>query len=303
MRAGFHQVPMEEDSKELTAFTTKFGIYHYSILPMRLVNSPATFQRLIDLCFRPLINKCLVSSIDDLNVYSFNQQGHLYHLEQVFQCIQIAKFKLNPEKCFFFKDHLKFLGYIVTKDGVQTDPEKIKKTIEYPQPKTLKQVRGFLGLASYYRRFIKNFAAIARPLHDQTKTTKQVPWTEKTTESFQTLKKLLTTAPVLTRPDFNKPFILVTDASKAGLGCILTQLDENGHEHPVIFASRGLRSSEINYAPTKLECLAVIWAVNMFRPYLLGKRFTIITDHSALHGLLKSPNPNGIIALAEYDLK
>ncbi|KAG1140721.1 hypothetical protein G6F37_012936 [Rhizopus arrhizus] len=246
MRAGFHQVPMDEDSKELTAFTTKFGIYHYNTLPMGL--------------------------------------------------------------CFFFKDHLKFLGYIVTKDGVQIDPETIKKIIEYPQPKTFKQVRGFLGLASYYRRFIKNFAAIARPLHDQTKTIKQVPWTEKTTESFETLKRLLTTAPILTRPDFSKPFILVTDASKAGLECILTQLDDNGHEHPIIFASRGLRSSEINYAPIKLECLAVIWAVNMFRPYLLGKRFTIITDHSALHGLLKSPNPTGIIArwiiaLAEYEFE
>ncbi|KAG1445529.1 hypothetical protein G6F55_011924 [Rhizopus delemar] len=306
MRAGFHQVPMEEESKELTAFTTKFGVYHYNTLPMGLVNSPATFQRLIDLCFRPLLNKCLVAYIDDLNVYSNDDHEHLLHLEQVFNCIKIANLKLNPEKCFFFKDHLKFLGYIVTKEGIQTDPSKIEKIQNYPVPKTLTQIRGFLGLASYYRRFIKNFAAIARPLHDQTKTSKRIPWTNKTTESFELLKKLLTQAPVLARPDFNRDFILVTDASRNGLGCILTQLDENNHEHPIIYASRSLKSSEGNYGVSKLECLAVIWAVKLFRPYLLGRKFTIITDHSALKGLLNSTNPIGIIArwitiLAEYE--
>ncbi|KAG1440781.1 hypothetical protein G6F56_011776 [Rhizopus delemar] len=216
MRAGFHQVPVEKDSQELTAFTTRFGTYHYNTLPMGLVNSPATFQRLIDLCFRPLINKCLVTYIDDLNVYSLN------NMEQVFQCIQVANLKLNPEKCFFFKDHLKFLGYVVTKDGLQTDPGKIQKIVEYQRPKTIKQVRGFLGLASYYRRFIKDFASIARPLHDQAKTTKRIPWTKETTDDFELLKQLLTNAPILSRPDFNKPLILVIDASKAGLGCILT---------------------------------------------------------------------------------
>ena len=308
MRSGFHQVPLAEDSKELTAFTTKYGTYHYNMLPMGLVNSPATFQRLIDLCFRSLINKCLVAYIDDLNVYSNNYYEHLQHLKQVFDCIDTANLKLNPEKCFFFKDHLKFLGYIVTKEGIQTDPAKIQKIIDYPIPKTVTQVRSFLGIASYYRRFIKNFAAIARPLHEQTKTKKKVPWTMKTTESFNQLKKLLTTAPVLARPDFSKEFILVTDASKLGLGCVLTQLDDDGKEHPIIFASRGLRSGEPNYAPTKLECLAIVWAVKMFRPYLLGKKFTIITDHSALTGLLKTSNPTGIIArwiiiLTEYEFE
>ncbi|KAG1471608.1 hypothetical protein G6F57_011319 [Rhizopus arrhizus] len=306
MRAGFHQVPMEEESKELTAFTTKFGVYHYNTLPMGLVNSPATFQRLIDLCFRPLLNRCLVAYIDDLNVYSNDNHEHLLHLEQVFNCIKIANLKLNPEKCFFFKDHLKFLGYIVTKEGIQTDPSKIEKIQNYPVPKTLTQIRGFLGLATYYRRFIKNFAAIARPLHDQIKTSKRIPWTNKATESFELLKKLLTQAPVLARPDFNRDFILVTGASRNGLGCILTQLDENNHEHPIIYASRSLKSSEGNYGVSKLECLAVIWAVKLFRPYLLGRKFTIITDHSALKGLLNSTNPTGIIArwitiLAEYE--
>lgn len=306
MRAGFHQVPLEEGSKELTAFTTKYGTYHYNMLPMGLVNSPATFQRLIDLCFRPLINKCLVAYIDDLNVYSNNYYEHLHHLKQVFDCIKLANLKLNPEKCYFFKEQLNFLGYIVTKNGIQTDPAKIQKIIDYPIPKTVTQIRSFLGLASYYRRFIKNFAAIARPLHEQTKTKKKLPWTEKTTESFSLLKKLLTTTPVLVRPDFNKEFILVTDASKLGLGCILTQLDEDGKEHPIMFASRGLRSGESNYASTKLECLAVVWAVKMFRPYLFGRKFTIITDHSALTGLFKTSNPTGIIArwivvLSEYE--
>lgn len=308
MRAGFHQVPMDEESKELTAFTTKYGTYHYNTLPMGLVNSPATFQRLIDLCFRRLISNCLVAYIDDLNIYSLDRNEHLQHLDQVFNCIQIANLKLNPEKCFFFKDHLKFLGYIITKEGIETDPVKVQKIQEYPVPTTKTQMRGFLGLASYYRRFIKNFATIARPLHDQTKSTKQIPWTQKTTNSFETLKNLLTTAPILSRPDFNKPFILVTDASKQGLGCILTQLDENGHEHPVIYASRSLKSSEVNYAATKLECLAVVWAVKLFRPYLLGRKFQIITDHSALSGLLKTTNPTGIIArwitiISEYEFE
>lgn len=310
MRSGFHQVPMEENSKELTAFTTKYGVYHYNTLPMGLVNSPATFQRLIDLCFRPLINQCLVAYIDDLNIYSNNPQEHLTHLEQVFNCIKIANLKLNPEKCFFFKDHLKFLGYIVTKDGLKTDPSKIEKIQSYPIPKTLTQIRGFLGLASYYRRFIQNFAAIARPLHDQTKTSKKIPWSTKTTESFEKLKKMLTEAPILARPDFDKDFILVTDASRLGLGCILTQLDENGHEHPIIYASRSLKSSEVNYGVSKLECLVIIWAVKLFRPYLLGRKFTVITDHSALKGLLNTTNPTGIIARwitilteYEYDIK
>jgi hypothetical protein len=308
LRSGFHQVPLKEDSKEMTGFVTKFGTYQYEMLPMGLVNSPATFQRLIDICFGSLINKCLVAYIDDLNIHSKTYQQHLKDLRQVFVCARQGGLLFNIDKCHFFKDELKFLGYIITTNGVKTDEEKIKKIQDFPRPKSLKQIRSFIGLASYYRRFIQNFAAIARPLHDLTKTTKTIEWSQKATDSFETLKQKLIHAPVLTRADFTKPFIIVCDASQKGLGTILSQLDENGKEHPVIYASRGLKNSEQNYGATKLECLALIWSLQMFRPYLLGKKFTVISDHSPLRWLVQSPKITGIVArwiqyLAEYDFE
>ncbi|SAL96908.1 hypothetical protein [Absidia glauca] len=308
LRSGFHQVPLKQNSKELTGFVTKFGTYQYEMLPMGLVNSPATFQRLIDLCFGSLLNKCLVAYIDDLNIHSRTLQQHLKDLRQVFICARHGGLLFNIDKCTFFKEELKFLGYIITKKGISTDKDKILKIQEFPQPKTLKQIRSFIGLASYYRRFIQNFAAIARPLHEQTKTTKVTVWDQKATDAFKTLKQKLTNAPVLRRADFSKPFVIVCDASQKGLGTILSQLDEDGKEHPVIYASRGLKNSERNYGATKLECLALIWSLHIFRPYLLGRKFTVISNHSPLKWLVQSPKITGIVArwvqyLADYDFE
>lgn len=308
LRSGFHQVPLKQETKELTGFVTKFGTYQYEMLPMGLVNSPATFQRLIDLCFGPLLNKCLVAYIDDLNIHSKTYQQHLLDLRQVFICARHGGLLFNIDKCVFFKEELKFLGYVITKNGIRTDEEKIEKIKNFPQPKTLKQIRSFIGLASYYRRFIKNFAATARPLHEQTKTTKSITWNQDTTDAFIKLKQELTQAPTLRRADFSKPFLIVCDASQKGLGTILSQLDDEGKEHPVIYASRGLKNSEQNYGATKLECLALVWSLQIFRPYLLGKKFTVISDHSPLRWLVHSPKISGIVArwiqyLAEYDFE
>jgi len=309
MRSGFYQVELDEDSREKSAFSTaQYGQWEYIRMPMGLCNSVGTFQRMVDLVFKSLINKCLVAYIDDLNCYSNEHEEHLHHLEQVFKCVRAANLKLNIEKCYFFKKRINFLGYIISDKGLEADPKKVEKIRDFPIPKTLKQVRSFIGIASYYRRFINGFAAIARPLHNLTKTKNPGIWDESAIKAFEGLKSALTNTPVLIRPDFDKEFIIITDASGKGLGAICSQLDENGHEHPIQYASRGLKSSEVKYGVSKLECLAVIWAINLFRPYLLGKHFTIITDHSALRGLLKTPNPTGIIArwitvISEYDFE
>jgi hypothetical protein len=306
MRSGFYQVALAEDSIEKSAFATaQLGQWEFSRMPMGLCNSVGTFQRMVDLVFKDLINKSLVAYIDDLNCFSKTLEDHLIDLEKLFNCVRIANLKLNISKCFFFKDKLNFLGYVITKEGLETDPAKIEKVKNFPTPTTVTQIKSFIGIASYYRRFINNFAAIARPLHNLTKKG-QNTWNQESLEAFNKLKDALTKTPVLTRPDFDKPFVLVTDASGVGLGGVLSQLDENGHEHPIQYISRGLRGPELNYGVSKLEGLAIIWAVKIFRPYLLGKPFTIITDHAAINGLLKSQEPTGILArwiaiLNEYE--
>lgn len=308
MRSGFYQVALAEDSIEKSAFATaQFGQWEYTRMPMGLCNSVGTFQRMVDLVFRDLINKSLVAYIDDLNCFSKTPEGHVEDLKKLFICVQKANLKLNVDKCFFFKEKLNFLGYVITKEGLETDPAKIEKIKDFPLPTTITQIKSFIGIASYYRRFIQNFAAIARPLHNLTKKN-QNTWNQEAIESFNKLKEALTNTPVLVRPDFDKPFILVTDASRVGLGAILTQLDEEGHEHPVQYISRGVRGSESNYGISKLECLAIIWSIKVFRPYLLGRKFTIITDHSAINGLIKSQEPTGILArwiaiLNEYEFE
>lgn len=218
---------------------------------------------------------------------------------------------LNPKKCHFFKEEILFLGYIVTRDSIKPNPKTIEKMKNFPLllPKTMKEVRSFLGLASYYRRFVHNFVRIARPLHDQLQATKKFPWTDEATRTFNELKQKLTTPPVLlAKPDFDKEFLVLTDASIEGCGSILFRRDDEGREHPIIYSSRALHGAEKNYGISKLELLAVVWALELYRPYLLGSPFkvTVISDHSALPGLLKTKQPTGILArwiekLSEFD--
>ena len=305
LRSGFNQVPLHPDSIEKTAFVCKEGVYENLVLPQGCANSPRVFQRLVDICLRPLVNKCVVAYIDDINVYSKTPKEHINHLRRTFECLRTANLTLNPDKCVFFKKNLQFLGFIITADGVAADEEKIIKIKNFPQPKTVTQLRSFLGLASFYRKHVPNFARIARPLHNLTKL-QDTPWTPKATEAFEQLKTALTTPPVLARPDFDKPFILATDASREGLGAVLSQLDDNNRERPILYLSRGVNKAESNYSISKLELLAAVWAIKQLRSYLLGKKFQLITDHTALRGLLNTPNPNGMLArwiafLSEFD--
>jgi len=259
--------------------------------------------------------------IDDVNAHSRTFEQHMRDLEEVFTRIRNAGLKLRADKCKFCFNEIEFLGYVVGKDGIKTDQKKIEKVKQFPKPKTITELNGFLGLASYYRRFIKNFSTIAKPLNDLMKNieykkgTKQKEqnkiisieekWNTKQEESFENLKKKLCTTPVLAYPDFEKEFLLYTDASGFALGAVLSQKDENDKEHVIYYASKSLNQAEQNYSATELECYAVVWAIEKFRHYLEGKRFKVITDHYALKWLhtnaLKGRRARWMIKLQPYD--
>ena len=200
--------------------------------------------------------------------------------------------KLKAKKCCFAQTSVEYLGHVVSEGGVQTDPKKVKAVREYPLPTDLKTLRLFLGLASYYRRFVPAFARVAGPLHALTKKDVEFVWSQACEEAFRKLKELLTTAPILRFPNFNEPFILETDATGSGLGAVLAQPQPDGTVHPITYASRSLQRHEKNYGITELEALGVVWAVKRFRPYLYGHKCTVYTDHQALKSLLNTPQPS-----------
>ena len=231
--------------------------------------------------------------IDDVIVFSPTLTDHLRHLRQVFDRIREAGLKLKPTKCRFVAPEVEYLGHVLTPEGLKTNPATVSAVREFPVPTNLKEVRQFLGLSSFYRRFINGFAAIAQPLHRLTWKGVHFQWRVECQQAFETLKQLLTSALVLAYPQVEDPFVLETDASILGLGAILSQQQPDGTNHPVAYASRSLNQAERNYGITELETLAVVWAVTHFRVYLYGNRVRIYTDHSAVKAVLLAPNPSG----------
>jgi len=245
--------------------------------------------------------------IDDILVYSDDVEQHVQHLQQVFLRLRSVGLLLHPKKCRFAEPSVLYLGHIVSKDGILPDPGKVSAVQQFPIPTTAKTVRQFLGLASYYRRFVPNFSKIAGPLYTLTKQTVPFQWTTSCQNSFERLKCLLATPPVLAYPDFSLSFVLQTDASGDGLGAVLEQ-DHNGQSHPVAYASRTISKHEANYSVTELEELAIVWALRHFRAYLLGHKCIMYTDHSPLKAVLAAPHSSGRRArwcdtLAEFDLE
>ena len=308
LASGFWQVELEQKDREKSTFITRFGTYEFTVMPFGLCNAPATFQRLMDTVLRDILWQFVVVYIDNINIGSKTFEEHLTHLEQVFERLEKAGLKLSPEKCFFFKDEIPFLGHVVSRTGIHTDPEKLKVIKEFPVPKDLTQLRGFIALASYYRKFVKNFSSIVEPLNRLLKKNVHYVWGDDQHDAFERLKMCLMTPPILTYPNFERPFILYTDASTFALGAILAQKDERKKEGVIAYASRTLHKHERNYGVTELECLAVVWAVRHFHHYLHGQKFTVITDHAALKYLLKMTNPVGklgrwLMTLNGYDLE
>ena len=298
LASGYWQIAMEKKSQPKTAFATYDGLYEFTKMPFGLTNAPATFQRVMQLVVAGLDGFCSVY-LDDIVVFSRDINEHLEHLGQIFERLRQAGFKLRPKKCFFGKKEVRYLGHVISASGIATDGGKTRAVKEFPVPKNVKDLRSFLGLASYYRRFMQNFSRIAEPLYTLLRKGVEFEWNEERQKALDALKERLTTAPVLSYPDFTQPFILETDASYAGLGAVLTQEKmEKGHlrSRPIAYASRSLTPAERHYGVTELEALAVVWALRHYRVYCLGYKTIVYTDHSALKSLLSSPNPSGKLA-------
>ena len=294
--SGYWQVELAEADREKTAFATKDGLFQFKVLPFGLCNGPATFQRLMDLVLSGLQwSTCLVY-LDDVIILGHDFSRHLQNLVQVFNRIREAGLKIKPTKCNFLQKSVKYLGHIVSETGIATDPAKVEKVSNWPVPTSCKELRQFLGLASYYRRFVRDFAKICQPLHRLTEKNCRFIWTPSCQESFDKLRKCLVSAPILVYPNFAKPFILDTDASETGLGGVLSQLQDDGKECVIAYASRALTKPERRYSVTRKELLAAVTFTQQFRHYLLGSTFTLRTDHHSLKWLKNFKNPEGQLA-------
>ena len=282
LKSGFHQILMDEKSIEKTAFSTDKGHFEFTRMPFGLKNAPATFQRAMNNVLQGLIGDVCYVYLDDIIIMGHSLQNHLKNVKTVLKRLAEFNLKIQLDKCEFLKRETQFLGHIITPEGVKPDPDKIQKILEWPLPKTEKELRAFLGLVGYYRRFIKNFAKTVKAMSKYLKLGLQINLTDpEYLKTFKRIKTIISTDQILAYPDFSSPFILTTDASDFALGAVLSQI-QNGIERPIAFASRTLNDTETRYATNEKEALAIIWAVKKFKPYLYGNKFTLMTDHKPL---------------------
>ena len=272
---GYWQVPVEEESRSKTAFTTPYGLFQFRVMPFGLHGAPATFQRMMD----QLLTDCTVYAaayLDDVVIYSTRWKDHVSHIRRVFQRLSGAGLTIKPKKCQFGMDSCSYLGHVVGNGEVHPEKSKLQAVEDFPAPVTKKQVRAFLGLTGYYRKFIPAYAEIAAPLTDLTRknTPAKIQWTGDCEKAFSALKRIVCSEPILKSPNFEKEFILQTDASERGIGAVLSQFDDAGVEHPIAFYSRKLIPREVRYSTIEKECLAIKAATHTFRVYLLGSKFT-----------------------------
>jgi hypothetical protein len=258
LRSGYHQIKIKPSDIPKTAFSTRSGLYEYLVMSFGLTNAPAYFMDLVNSVFMPKLDKFIVVFIDDILIYSKNLEDHAKHLHIILQRLREHHLYAKFSKCEFWLDSVKFLGHTISSDGISVDPSKVQEVMDWKLPTSVHQIRSFLGLAGYYRRFIPDFSKIAKPMTELLKKGVKFFWNEKCEEAFHTLRAHLTTAPVLTQPDNSKPFDIYCDASGIGLGCVLMQ-----NNRVIAYASLALRTHEQNYPTHDLELPAVIHALKI----------------------------------------
>ncbi|KAJ4818476.1 polyprotein [Rhynchospora pubera] len=302
LRTGYHQLRIQPSDVEKTAFRTRYGHYEYLVMPFGLTNAPAAFMDLMNRVFREYLDSFVVVFIDDILVYSRSFDEHAEHLRIVLSQLREHQLFAKFSKCEFWLEKVAFLGHVISSAGLAVDPSKVQAVTEWSQPRTITEIRSFLGLAGYYRRFVSGFSSLARPLTQLLH--KDVPfvWGSEQEASFQELKKRLVSAPILVMPVQGKDFDLYTDASRLGLGCVLMQ-----DGHVIAYGSRQLRPHEENYPTHDLELAAVIFALKLSRHYLYGVKRRIYTDHQSLKYLFSQKELNlrqrrWLELMKDYDL-
>ena len=292
LKSGYWQLGLEKSSADRGAFVSHRGQWQFKVMPFGLTNAPATFQRMMNMLMAGLTAEVCCCFLDDVIVFSRSVEEHMWDLGRVLYRFFRANLKLKGKKCKFFQERVDCLGHVVSGKGIETNPDKTEQVQQCRPPKSVKEVRSFLGLTGYYRKFIKNYSILSLPLTDLTK--KGIDerkwaelWGEPQQSAFQALKDALVGENVLKFPDINKPFILATDASNSAVGWVLSQLDENGEERPCGYGGRKFKAAEVNYSVPEKECLAIITGFRANRIYLAGNHTSVRTDHKCLVRVLK----------------
>lgn len=293
MSSAYWQVSLAKEDRPKTAFSTNSGHYEFNVMPFGLTNAPATQQEAMRRILRgiPKVNVLL----DDVIIHGRNNEETLCRLEEVFKRFRERQLRLKMKKCAFLKKSIRYLGFVISENGKEMDPAKTVAIRDYPKPRSVKELRSFLGMASFCRKFVAGYANIVAPLYSLTSLKSKWIWTKKCDDAFRKVKEILQRPPVLACPDLNAPYLLriYTDASGTGMGSALKQI-QNGKERVIAYASRCFNERERRlYAPIEKEAAAVIWAVNHFRPYLKGSRFRIVSDHSPLKWLFSRTDASG----------
>uniref|UniRef100_A0A2N9III7 Reverse transcriptase n=1 Tax=Fagus sylvatica TaxID=28930 RepID=A0A2N9III7_FAGSY len=284
---SYHQLKVKKDDVPKTAFRTRYGHYEFLVMPFGLTNAPAVFMDLMNRVFQPYLDQFVVVFIDDILIYSKSLEEHEQHLRVVLQTLRDHKLYAKLKKCEFWLESVAFLGHVISKDGILVDPKKVEAIVDWERPKDVREIRSFLGLAGYYRRFIEGFSKISLPMTRLTRKGTTFEWTTECEDSFQELKRRLTTAPVLTLPISSEEFAIYSDASRSGLGCVLMQ---NGKV--IAYASRQLKPYEQNYPTHDLELAAIIFALKTWRHHLYGEPCKVFTDHKSLKYLFTQKDLN-----------
>lgn len=302
LKDAFWQIELSPESRDKTAFTVPGRpLYEFTRMPFGLCNAPQTMCRLMDKVIPSELREFVFVYIDDLLVVSKNFETHIERLKVVANCLREANLSINMEKSKFCMREIRYLGHIVGGGCIKPDQGKVDAITNFPTPRTVRQVRSFLGMCGWYQRYIAGFAAIAAPITDLLKKQARFTWTSEAQKAFDILKSRLTSAPVLSHPDFTRPFVIQCDASNSGVGGVLYQLDEQGEEHPIAYMSQKLNGAQRNYSVTEQECLAAVLSLKKFRGYVEGMPFKVVTDHASLKWLMSQKDLTG--RLARWSLK